>query len=245
MSAKNNNSENTFIGSCVVVVMGIIVIGVIALILWYNPERGKNNMNSYVLGEATQCGYIGVKIAYDKEPVDVRLYSPDGRQYTKDSPDVSYDVSENENYLTLLADSDELGMWSVEFNTKTNKSIDYTLIQEPSETLYLSHPSLYADEEGYHHLVFSTSISDTENVTAKCSLILNKPSFSYQLYFEDVELNKEVDIRLEFPKHVFTDEDYTMKINVSTDDNRHAIDEITIHLNGYEEPISETQTEDE
>lgn len=196
---------------------GILIIsGVIVLNSIYQQHRSDKQMHAYVLGEATSCGYIGVKITYDIEPVDVILYSPDGQKFAPDTmaSNVQYNVDEKHHTVTLLADSDKLGIWSAEFNTKKNKKIDYCLIQTPSDTLYMTPAVLYTGNDGAYHVKFSTSMSAKEHDTARCSMILEKTSFSYCISDTTINLNEETDIPITFPDHVFTDEDYTLKVSV-------------------------------
>ena len=226
-----------------VCVGSLLTLGVVILIILQSYTSSKNVMQPYIVGEATKSGYIGIKITYDKEPVDVILCDPTGRKYMPESMDTYYKVNENEKTVVLLADSDKLGIWSAQFNTKSNKKIDYCMIETPSKTLYVTEPSIYIGDDGQYYLKFKTTISETEETTAKCNMTLNKSAFSYGLKSADIPLNEEAHVLLQFPDHVFTNEDYRLKININTESNQMALAEVKVHLNAREDKPSEENKE--
>lgn len=226
-----------------VCVGSLLTLGIVILIILQSYTSSKNAMQSYIVGEATKSGYIGIKITYDKEPVDVILCDPTGRKYLPESRDAYYKVNEDEKTVVLLADSNKLGIWSAQFNTKSNKKIDYCMIETPSETLYVTEPSIYIGDDGQYYLKFTTTISETEETTAKCNMTLNKSAFSYGLKSADILLNEEAHVLLQFPDHVFTNEDYRLKINISTESNQTALAEVKVHLNAREDKPSEENEE--
>lgn len=209
----------------------LLVLGIVAVISVFSHNAKQNSMNRYIIGEATDCGYIGIRITYDEEPVDVRIQDPYGRSYSTGSEGVLYEIDKDEKTVTLLADSDKTGVWSAEFNTKSNKDIRYSLLQMPSETLYIVSPVICRKEDGSYCLKFSTTMSDEQETTAVCNLTLSKASFSYGMDKTDIRLNQETEIPLEFPEHAFTDEYYNLRINLSTESGRAANTEIQVHLN--------------
>lgn len=227
----------------------VLVVGMIILHSVLQQRQSDNKMHAYVLGEAESCGYIGVKIAYDLEPVDVLLYSPDGQKFAPGAMNVYYKVDEDEHTVTLMADSDKLGIWSAEFNTKKNKKIDYCFVQTPSDTLYMNNPVLYIGDDGGYHVKFTTSVSSKDYDEVRCSIMLEKTSFSYCVTDVKIPTNEEVDIPLTFPDHVFTDEKYSLKINVfsgtDTAPVKHSID---VHIGKKpeaKEPLDEDEADEE
>ena len=243
----SNKSENGIrlpfpIIGLAVCIGSLIVFGIVALMIMISYTSDKNAMQSYIVGEATKKGYIGVKITYDKEPVDVILCDPEGHKYRTDSQNVYYEIKDDEKTVVLLADSDVLGTWSVQFNTKSNKNINYCMIETPSETLYISDPSICIGEDGQYYLKMTTVLADGET-TARCNMTLNKSAFSYGLKSSDIELNKEAYVLLQFPDHVFTDEDYHLKINISTKSGKTALSQVDVHLNARREQPSEINKE--
>ena len=226
-----------------VCVGSLLTLGVVILIILQSYISSKNAMQPYIVGEATKSGYIGIKITYDKEPVDVILCDPDGRKYMPEAMNTYYKVNEDEKTVVLLADSDKLGIWSAQFNTKSNKKIDYCMIETPSKTLYVTEPSIYIGDDGQYYLKFKTTISETEETTAKCNMTLNKSAFSYGLKSADIPLNEEAHVLLQFPDHVFTNEDYRLKINISTESNQMALTEVKVHLNAREDKPSKENKE--
>ena len=226
-----------------VCVGSLLTLGVVILIILQSYASSKNTMQSYIVGEATKSGYIGIKITYDKEPVDVILYDPTGRKYLPESKNAYYKVNEDEKTVVLLADSDKLGIWSAQFNTKSNKKIDYCMIETPSKTPYITEPSIYIGDDGQYYLKFTTTISETKETTAKCNITLNKLAFAYGLKSADIMLNEEAHVLLQFPDHVFTNEDYRLKIKISTESNQTASTEVKVHLNAREDKPSEENEE--
>lgn len=223
----------------------LLVLGLVAVWSVLSDHTKKNNMNRYVLGEATDCGYIGIRLTYDKEPVDVKISDPYGRTYSVHLDDALYELNENEKTIILLADSDKLGTWSAEFNTKSNKNIQYSMVQTPSETLYIVSPTVYQSENGNYYLKFTATLYDAEETTADCNLTLSKSSFSYGMEKTEISLNQETNLLLSFPDHAFTDENYKLRINLDTD-SKTANTEVQIHLNAKPEskkPPSETTDE--
>lgn len=233
---------------CVAVCIGILLmLGIIAISTVSQQRADDKKMHTYVLGEADSCGYIGVKITYDIEPVDVILYSPDGQKYTPEGMNAYYKVDHVAHTVVLLADSDKLGIWTADFNTKSNTKIDYCLVQTPSDTLYMNQPILYIGDDGSYHVKFNTSISRENHETARCSVMLERTGFSYCISDVTINLNEEVDIPLTFPDHVFTDQDHTMKVHVFIGEGiTPAKRSINVHINqrAVEIPAEDEQETD-
>ena len=225
----------------------LLVLSVVAFISIFSYKHKRNYMNKYVIGTVTNCGYVGVKLTYDKEPIDLALFDSVGNKYTKLSKNAFYEVNETEKTITLLADSDKIGIWSAEFNTKSNKNITYKLIQTPSETLYIQNPHIIQKDNGNYYLSFSTTLDTDIKETAVCNLTINKSSFSYGIEkSEEIVLNAETEIPLQFPDHTFTNEDYELRINISTLSGKTTNTEISVHLNAKPEnemPMSEKTAE--
>ena len=74
-------------------------------------------------------------------------------------------------------------------------------------------------------------------------MTLNKSAFSYGLKSADIPLNEEAHVLLQFPDHVFTNEDYRLKINISTESNQMALAEVKVHLNAREDKPSKENKE--
>ena len=220
----------------IAVCIGVLLVLCIVAFISVNSYNHKSNfMNRYAIGTADNCGYIGIKLTYDDVPVDLALFDISGHKYTKNSPNVLYELNETEKTITLLADSDELGVWSAEFNTKSNNHITYSLIQTPSETLYIVNPHIIQKDDGFYYLVFSTTLANDTEKLAVCNLTLSKSSFSYGFNKTEIKLNTETEIQLQFPDHVFTDEDYKLRINLNTPSDKATNTEISIHLNAKPE----------
>ena len=210
-----DNKQVSFGIICAAICTGILLMFcIIAASTILKQRADDKKMHAYILGRADSCGYIGVKITYDIEPVDVILYSPDGQKYIPGGKNVYYKVDHKAHTVLLLADSNRLGIWTANFNTKSNTKIDYCLVQTPSKTLYIDQPILYIGNDGSYHIKFNTSISRENHEKARCSVMLEKTDFSYCLNETTIDLNKETDIPLTFPDHVFTDQDYTINVSV-------------------------------
>lgn len=241
----NNARLSPFMVTLAIIIGTTLVLGITMVIMNMMTTRTLNHMNIYQLGEAKTCGYIGIKITYDMEPVDIILYDPDGNEYTKDARSALYEVDEKNKAVSLLIDSDKLGQWSAKFNTKSNKKLDYCMMETPSDTPYMSTPYIHIGDDGQYYLTLTVSVSETEAEpeTVQCSLTLSKTSFSYNLGIVDIPANEETDVLLNFPDHVFTDEDYRLQINICTKSNMSTRDEISVHLNDYDK--KEKPSEDE
>lgn len=214
------------------------------LLFWHGTSN-TNTMQTYIIGNATTSGYIGISLTYDMSPVDIILFDPDGRQYTAASDNVKYNISHVTKTITLLADSNKTGIWSAQFNVKNNNKISYGLLIEPSDTLYMDDPYITTDDYGRTHLILNTTINDETVQSIKCSLTLNKTAFSYILCDIDILPNCKQDIILDFPEHTFTGEKYTLKINLMADNGQKVSDSLTLELEKHENISSNNTSEEE
>lgn len=209
----------------------LLVLGTVAFLSIFSYNSKNNRMNRYVIGTATDCGYIGVFLTYDTVPVDIVLLDSDGHKYIKNMQNVFYECDEQNKTITLLTDSDNIGIWSADFNTKSNKHIKYSFVQTPSETLYITNPHIVQKDDGNYYLLFETALSNDAENTAICNLTLSKSSFSYGFNKTEIALNTEVEILLQFPDHTFTNENYKLRISLNTASNKATNTEIPIHIN--------------
>lgn len=236
-SDDRQNSMHMFLWIIAVIVAAAVVLVITVIFHMSSSAADGKKMNSYVLGKASQAGYIGIEITYDKEPVDVVLYDPSQNKYLPGmSEKTYYHIDEEKHTVTLLADSDNLGIWSAEFNTKSNKNLEYGMVETPSETLYVTKPVIYIGDDGQYYMKFTATLSGSDETVAKCNMTLNKSNFSYGLKPAEITLNKEDHVLLEFPEHVFTDEDYRLRVNIATESKKTANTSVDIHLNARRVP---------
>lgn len=246
-SDNRQNPMRMFLLVIAVIVAAAVVLGITVVFHISRSAADGKKMNSYVLGKASQAGYIGIEVTYDKEPVDIVLYDPSQKKYLPEmSEKIYYNIDEEKHTVTFLADSDNLGVWSAEFNTKSNKNLEYCLVETPSETLYVTKPVIYIGDDGQYYMKFMTTLSDSDETAAKCNMTLNKSNFSYGLKPAEITLNEEAHVLLEFPEHVFTDEDYKLRVNIATESKKTANTSVDIHLNARRtpEPAENNETPD-
>lgn len=204
---------------CLTIIIALLAI--LSIAAFYNavmPPKSSREMQSYILGKADTCGYIGIKLTYSNEPVDVSITDPEGTEYTKDSEQAYYKNDTDSKTIILMADSGKLGNWSASFNKKRNTRINYSMVESPSETLYMSEPKIYKNSEGKYYIKFMPEMSDPKSSGCEFSITMNKMNFSYELTSGNIPLNKEAEIPLNFPEHVYTGEDYELEISVQAAD---------------------------
>lgn len=98
-------------------------------------------MKTYTLGINKRIGTIGADIKYDVQPVDVILVSPSGKQY-------SNSVIDQENKIMQITTvSNEKGKWKIIYNKKANKSIKYSMIVRPSQTVMMDNITAHLDKK--------------------------------------------------------------------------------------------------
>ena len=246
-SDDRQNPMHMFLWIIAVITAAVVMLGITVMFHISKSTADGRKMNSYVLGKASQAGYIGIEITYDKEPVDIVLYDPSQNKYLPEmSEKTYYRIDEEKHTVTLLADSDNLGIWSAEFNTKSNKNLEYCMVETPSGTLYVTKPVIYIGDDGQYYMKFTTTLSGSDETSAKCNMTLNKSNFSYGLKPAEITLNEEAHVLLEFPEHVFTDEDYRLRVNIATESKKTANTSVDIHLNARRtpEPVENNETPD-
>ena len=188
-----------------------------------------NEMREYSLGQLDQPGYVGVELCYDKEPVDIQLISPQDKVVYPKFAD-KYIVDEENKKVTILADSDTIGLWKIKFNNKSNTDIKYKFLQEPSPILHVSDLMLY--EDGHDTYICFTPFcqekeelaTDTdairirnktdEEILNKCqySMLAYGDGYSIPLADDVVDLNKPIMLKLELPDRMYDGAKYRIRV---------------------------------
>ena len=124
-----------------IMLLNIILLGITGYfgVQLLRHDIDSYQMKTYTLGVNKRVGTIGADIKYDVQPVDVILISPSGKQY-------SNSVIDQENkIMQITVISDEKGEWKIIYNQKANKSIKYSMIVRPSQTVMMDNITAHLD----------------------------------------------------------------------------------------------------
>ncbi|MBO5435361.1 hypothetical protein J6A31_06055 [bacterium] len=181
----------------------------------------------YSLGETSVFGYVGAKIIYDKEPIDVVLKNSNGDEYDAESADV-YEHNADEKTITILVDTDEMCKWFVQFNKKTNSSISYAFVNKMSPTLYIMNTKIIT-EDGKNYVTFAP-VQKTNLSACRYTISLKSNSRDLKLNTGDAEMNKTAMIEFNPPLDAYNNEIFTVTVKLVTPDGQVAIGECQIQL---------------
>lgn len=198
------------------------IIGLVAVFLLLLKSQYYNNtLKLYELGTAEQCGYVGVELVYDNEPVDVELISPSGKHYNKQTVSI-YNINTDKRTITVLYDTSELGEWVVSFNEKTNERITYSFINKPSPTLNVTDVNLVKIED-YYYVKFTPVMESDIYKTCKFTITLSSNNCSFLLDDGNVKLNETTYILFNPKETAYNGDMYSIKIAIQTQDEQQSI----------------------
>lgn len=226
--------------------LNIFLIG----LLMYSSytTSSKNTPTIYHLGEITQPGYVGVKVTYDKEPVDIVLISPDDKTISKNLMS-EYNINDKKHIIYAYYDTDKLGEWHVSLNQKRNKFVQYEFLQQPSNTIHIQDINI-KEIHGVPHVEFTPLMSTKYSTKCNYSIIIENDHRSFSLDSGEVKLNKKAYITINPPDIAFNDEAYVLTLNVISVINEdgektsdHAQIEIILPKKEISEPEDETDAE--
>lgn len=225
--------KKILIGICITAVITIICLAVI-LPVYYNPTSSISQ--TYALGEATEKGNIGVELIYDNEIPDIVLKSPSGLVYTAQTAD-QYKIDEENNTITMLIDSGELGKWTISFNKMIqNNRISYKFINELSSTLYLMNTSITKTGEDYY-VTFRPSQIVTSKNTCKYTLQLETNDMTYTLSNGTSTIGQQEFVSIAIPPEAYGNGEAVLKLTVKTSHKNPQIATETIRVNLIENAI--------
>lgn len=202
-----------------------ISLNVILLTLYFVSKLDTNDNNTkqtYKLGEASQYGYVGVKLTYDKEPVEIEIITPSGTHVYPKYADVYY-IDENTKTMVLLKDTDELGEYQVTFNVKSNENINYSFVNEPSPTLRISELRLVKIDK-YYYVEFTPymRLNETDDKNCKYSITLYNSNKSFVIDVGETAINETAYVLFNPSTHAYTGESYDIRVACQTLDNKQA-----------------------
>lgn len=98
---------------------------------------------------STPCS-LRFSMAYDREPVELRLIAPDGTTYDKNHKEITYTDTGDEVSIELI--TEKLGDWQVSYNRKRNKNLKPTLAINHVDKLFVVDAQL---TNGDNHLILT------------------------------------------------------------------------------------------
>ena len=199
---------------------GIIVLLIIMFIHSLHINIVNNTPSEYALGEITSPGWVGVKVVYDKEPVDIMLLSPTGKRISKQFMD-KYFVDDVKHVIYAYYDTEELGTWKLSINKKHNRSVQYTFLEGPSDKIHVIDVKI-TELNGLPYVEFTPIMDDNSNSKCMYSIIIENDKHSFSLKSGKVKLNKKAYVLINPSDAAFNNETYLLKLNVIsiTDDEK-------------------------
>lgn len=199
-----------------------IVLNIILIILYGITKFDENNnqiKQTYKLGDVTEYGYVGVELTYDKEPVDIELITPSGEHIYPRYADF-YSIDETNRVITLLYDTDELGEYQIAFNVKSNTSINYTFINEPSPTLRMSDLRI-VKIDNYYYIEFTPymALDEDDDTTCKYTVTLYNVNKSFVIDSGSVNLNETAYVIFNPNPAAYTGDMYDIRVSCQLNDN--------------------------
>ena len=169
---------------------------------------------TYNLGIIDRYGYVGVKIKYDTEPVDVELISPTGKHYQKDNCNI-YETDKTNKTIIAMVDTTETGLWKTGINQKNNKNINYTFLTRTSSVLHMEDAKII-EIDGDPYISFIPVMGSEYASECSYSIILKNKDKSFSLKTGKAPLNKQACIMLDPPESAFTGDSYNVTISISS-----------------------------
>ena len=210
------------------IVFGITLIAAVGIILYMNMmnsnSSAKNEMIAYKLGDMNKKGQVGVELKYDIIPPDVILQSPSGTMFTEKSAK-SYTLDEENKTITVIADKEETGMWSVSFNKKDNLNISYQMLIYASESLGIDETDIIKLENTYY-LGFKTNSAPGITYHPAITLVVNNKKYNLIIPedLKDLTTSSDADmiyLPLVIPAEIYTNspENGVLTLTLSNEDN--------------------------
>lgn len=212
------------------VVTSIIIISVVYVLTAKYNQSKENIPQAYMLGEATEKGYIGVELTYDKECPNIILKSPTGVMYNSRTAD-RYDLNSVSKTVTMLADSGELGKWTVSFSKMSNDKISYKFVNTPSPTLYLKDVAIEQTGDDYY-VAFCPVQGSTVQQNCRYSVVIEAEGHTYALDDGKVKINERTRVAITVPKEAYNSGASILRVSVKSlaADQSAATEELKINL---------------
>ena len=111
------------------IILGLCVFGIVTTYV----ETKETKIVNAILGENENPGLIGVDITYDNGLVDqLTLTSPSGIKYTSEDKHVTYTTGNKT--ITMLIDTDEIGIWTMSYHNNERMTMHCNFIQKSKPT---------------------------------------------------------------------------------------------------------------
>ena len=179
-------------------------------------QKKDNTSHIYELGIYTGYGYTGAEIHYDREPVDVTLITPSGKKLKPQYADI-YEIDYDTKTITIMEDSNESGLWTIELNKKSNIQVTYSFITKPSDTLYIKNAEI-TDINGEQYLTFTPVMSTGYTKICQYSVTLSNSKHSFAVANGNALLNKTSYVKIIPQNAAMNGETYDLRLAVKAGD---------------------------
>lgn len=203
------------------VIAGAILLALTLFLTNLYTSTNKYVSQSYILGAATQKGYIGVELTYDMEPPNIIITSPHGIVYTSTTA-AFYENNEKSKIIKLYADTDDLGndldKWTVSFDKGSNKSITYKFINMPSPSLYITGEAVQLKSDKYD-IVFTPTQAIGNYSNCLYTIKLETENHLFTLASGTAKLNEQSRTSIDIPIDAFDCDKGIITITVKSKDH--------------------------
>jgi hypothetical protein len=198
---------------------------------------------TYNLGTNSQYGYVGVKVYYDSEPVDISLMSPSGLVYSEKQMNI-YEIDTEGMTMTALIDTSETGEWKVMLNKKSNSALKYAFMVQPSLTIHIEDARV-TEIDGKPYVSFMPIMSTENTDKCKYSLTLRNSNYSLPLATGTTPLNEKTFIPVEANDSAYNGSSYTIRLAVSSMEDEATSDYADLAIVLYRKPATQDVSNNE
>lgn len=207
------------------VAVGFIIWGLLLLIsisayaFMLNNERNENNkFTTDTLANVTEPCTLETTVHFDNEPIDFIIKSPSGTRYAPDGCD-GYVIDMERKTITMKVHTDETGSWTVDYNKKSNLTLDIGAEQNPKEELYITRVMLNTEQNLFNFMVKYDS-DDFFDIPLHAIAQLTSPSLNktITLFDNTVAINEQNRVTLTENQIPYAD-DWILEIKTYEDLN--------------------------
>ena len=180
------------------IIWGLLLFAAIsAYAFMLNAERLENDkFQTDQLDNVTGECLLKTIVHFDKEPVDFVIKSPTGTRYSSDGCD-GYVVDMDLKTITMSVHTKDTGTWTIDYNQKSNKSLQIGTEQEDPEELYITRVILNHEQKLFSFMVCYDS-TEFFDIPMRALAQMTSPSRNQTLtLFDDaVEVNEQNRVEL-------------------------------------------------